>query len=101
MFARIAAFEFRYQLTNPVFWVAAILFFLFGYGLLASENVSMGGVGGNTHEGPEPIDFRRGAGAKGTLEHESVGLGQQGKRQMYSCVLHGHQARQATQSQPL
>jgi aminopeptidase N len=50
MFARIAAFEFRYQLKNPVLWVAAGLFFLFSYGVMASDNVSIGGVGGNTNE---------------------------------------------------
>ena len=31
MFAKIAAFEFRYQLRQPAFWVIAIVF-----GLLAS-----------------------------------------------------------------
>ena len=29
MFLRIARFELRYQIKNPVFWVAAVLFFLF------------------------------------------------------------------------
>ena len=35
MFGRIAAFEFRYQVRQPVFWVAAAFFFLivFGYRL--------------------------------------------------------------------
>jgi ABC-type transport system involved in multi-copper enzyme maturation permease subunit len=37
MLARIAAFEFRYQLKNPVFWVTAGLFFLFSYGFVASD----------------------------------------------------------------
>ncbi|MGZ8347956.1 MAG: ABC transporter permease, partial [Allosphingosinicella sp.] len=56
MFARIAAFELRYQLKNPVLWVAAILFFLFAYGLVASERVQLGGASGNTHEnGPFSI----------------------------------------------
>jgi hypothetical protein len=50
MFGRIAAFEFRYQLKNPVLWVAAIFFFLLSYGVLASDNVQVGGVGGNTRE---------------------------------------------------
>ena len=56
MLGRIAAFEFRYQLKNPVLWVASGLFFLFSYGVIASDNVSVGGVGGNTHEnGPFSI----------------------------------------------
>ncbi|MFN4041773.1 MAG: ABC transporter permease/M1 family aminopeptidase [Brevundimonas sp.] len=49
MFARIAAFEFRYQLRQPAFWVIGILFLLLGFGLAASENVSLG-AGGNVHK---------------------------------------------------
>ena len=29
--ARIAAFEIRYQLKNPVFWVSAVIFLLIGF----------------------------------------------------------------------
>lgn len=50
MLARIAAFEFGYQLKNPVFWVAAGLFFLFSYGFVASDQIQIGGSGGNVHE---------------------------------------------------
>jgi aminopeptidase N len=49
MLAKIAAFEFRYQLKNPVFWVAAGIFFLFSYGFVASDTVQIGS-GGNVHE---------------------------------------------------
>ena len=45
----IAAFEFRYQLRNPVFWVAVAIFFLLGFGITASENVSLG-TPGQVHE---------------------------------------------------
>ena len=38
----ITRFELRYQLRNPVFWVAAAIFFLLGFGLAASQNVSIG-----------------------------------------------------------
>ncbi len=49
MFAKVATFEFRYQLRQPAFWVVAILFFLLGFGLIAAgENVSIAG-GGNTN----------------------------------------------------
>ena len=49
MFAKIAAFEFRYQLRQPAFWVIAILFGLMGFGIIAaSDNISIGG-GGNVH----------------------------------------------------
>jgi ABC-type Na+ efflux pump permease subunit len=56
MLARIAAFEFRYQRSNPVLWVSAALFFLLSYGITASESVRLGGPGGNVHEnGPVMI----------------------------------------------
>src|SRR3712207_4876649 len=48
MFLRIVRFELRYQLRNPVFWVAAAMFFLFCFGAMASEMVS-GGARGNLH----------------------------------------------------
>ncbi|MFK7886005.1 MAG: M1 family aminopeptidase [Gammaproteobacteria bacterium] len=48
MFAKIAAFEFRYQLRNPVFWVVSVIFFLLTFGAVTSENISIGG-GGNVH----------------------------------------------------
>jgi aminopeptidase N len=49
MFGKIAAFEFRYQLRQPAFWVIAIIFTLFSFGLVASDNVSIGS-GGNVNE---------------------------------------------------
>jgi ABC-type transport system involved in multi-copper enzyme maturation permease subunit len=42
----ITRFEVRYQLRNPVFWVASAIFFLMGFGLTASANVSIGTPGG-------------------------------------------------------
>ncbi|UVI40375.1 ABC transporter permease/M1 family aminopeptidase [Qipengyuania spongiae] len=48
MFAKIAAFEARYQFRNPVFWVAVVLFFLLTFGATASENIQIGS-GGNIH----------------------------------------------------
>lgn len=49
MLAGIARFEIRYQLRNPVFWVAVAIFFLLGFGLTASKNVSIG-TPGAVHE---------------------------------------------------
>jgi len=49
MLARVASFEFRYQLKNPVFWVAAGLLFLLCFGFIASDAVMLGGGSGNTH----------------------------------------------------
>ena len=55
MFGKIASFEFRYQLKNPVFWVAAAIFFLLTFGSVVLEGVSIGG-GGSTHKnGPFAI----------------------------------------------
>jgi aminopeptidase N len=48
MFAKIAAFELRYQLKNPVFWVSAGLFFLFTFLSVVSDNVHIGAAG-NVH----------------------------------------------------
>jgi aminopeptidase N len=49
MFGKIAAFEFRYQLRQPAFWVISIIFFLLSFGLVAaSENISIGS-GGNVN----------------------------------------------------
>ncbi|MFN3944763.1 MAG: ABC transporter permease/M1 family aminopeptidase [Allosphingosinicella sp.] len=46
MLRHIAAFEFRYQLKNPVFWVTAAIFFLLTFGAMTVDQIQMGG-GGN------------------------------------------------------
>jgi aminopeptidase N len=42
MFGKIAWFEFRYQLRQLVFWVAVIIFGLFAFGSVASDNIQIG-----------------------------------------------------------
>ena len=42
MFAKIAGFELRYQVKNPVFWVGAIVFFLLAFALASSPFVQLG-----------------------------------------------------------
>ncbi|MEA1015966.1 ABC transporter permease/M1 family aminopeptidase [Sphingosinicella sp. LY1275] len=49
MFARIAGFELRYQLRNPVFWVTAGIFFLLTFGAMTIDQIQMGD-GGNVHK---------------------------------------------------
>ena len=49
MFAKIASFELRYQLRNPVFWVVAILFFLMTFGAATIPQIQIGS-GGNVHK---------------------------------------------------
>ena len=48
-FFGITGFEIRYQLKNPVFWVAVAIFFLIGFAVTASENVRIG-TPGAVHE---------------------------------------------------
>ena len=55
MFLGIASFELRYQLRNPVFWVAVAVFFLLGLGLTASENVGIGTPGAVEENAPYAI----------------------------------------------
>jgi aminopeptidase N/ABC-type transport system involved in multi-copper enzyme maturation permease subunit len=49
MFAAVAGFEFRHQVRQPIFWIGVAVFGLLTFGLIASDNVSIGG-GGNVHE---------------------------------------------------
>ena len=55
MLLGITRFEIRYQLRNPVFWVAIAIFFLLGFGLTASENVSIGTPGAVKENSPYAI----------------------------------------------
>ena len=48
MFGKLARFELSYQLRNPVFWVATVIFFLLTFGAMASDNITIGG-GGNVN----------------------------------------------------
>ena len=50
MFGKIAAFELRYQLKSPVLWIVFLMFFLLTFFAVVSDNVSIGGAGGNVHE---------------------------------------------------
>jgi hypothetical protein len=58
--ARLAGFEIRYQLKNPVFWVSAALFFLLGFGLSASDDVSFGSPGAVHENSPFTVTFALG-----------------------------------------
>ncbi len=61
MGAKIAAFEFRYQLRNPVFWVAFAAFFLVSFGLVTSGQIQTG-LGSGIHTN-SPIVIARMTGA--------------------------------------
>jgi aminopeptidase N len=49
MFGKIAGFEFRYQLRQPVFWVGVLFFFLLAFGATAADQIQIGS-GGNVHK---------------------------------------------------
>ncbi|MBX9796019.1 M1 family aminopeptidase [Sphingomonas sp.] len=49
MFAKIASFELRYQLRNPVFWTVAVLFFLMTFGAATIEQIQIGSGGSSIH----------------------------------------------------
>ncbi|MCC7266790.1 MAG: aminopeptidase [Caulobacteraceae bacterium] len=49
MFAKIAAFELRYQLRQPVFWVTFAVFFLLTFGSMTVDQIQIGS-GGNVHK---------------------------------------------------
>jgi len=55
MIRGITAFEIRYQLRNPVFWVAIAIFFLMGFGVTASENIRIGTPGAVHENAPYAI----------------------------------------------
>ncbi len=49
MFADIARFELRYQMRQPVFWVATLAFFLFAFATVTVDQFNIG-AGGNVHK---------------------------------------------------
>lgn len=55
LFRAVARFEFRYQLTSPVFLVVAVLFFLLAFGNMVSDNVQLAAVGNVKVNSPDAI----------------------------------------------
>jgi ABC-2 type transport system permease protein len=47
MLRHVASFELRYQLRSPAFWVTFAVFFLLAFGAAASDQLTIGGKGGN------------------------------------------------------
>ena len=58
--ASLAAFEIRYQLRNPVFWVSVAIFFLIGFGMSSSSNVSIGTPGAVHENAPYAVTVAMG-----------------------------------------
>ena len=55
MFGKIVGFELRYQLRNPVLWVAVGIFFLLTFGATASDSIQIGGGGNINVNSPAAI----------------------------------------------
>ena len=55
MFRAITAFEFRYQISSPIFLVVASLFFLLSFGNVVSDNVQLAAVGNVNINSPDAI----------------------------------------------
>ena len=49
MFGKIATFELRYQLRQPIFWIASLIFFLLVFGSVTIDQITIGS-GGNIHK---------------------------------------------------
>ncbi len=49
MFSKIAGFELRYQLRQPLFWTIVLIFFLLTFGSVTIDQISIGS-GGNIHK---------------------------------------------------
>jgi ABC-type transport system involved in multi-copper enzyme maturation permease subunit len=55
MLGKIAAFEFRYQIRNPVFFVTFALFALMAFGNVTSDNVNLAATGNVNIDSPDAI----------------------------------------------
>ncbi|MDP1737209.1 MAG: M1 family aminopeptidase [Caulobacter sp.] len=49
MFGKVAGFEFRYQIRQPVFWISTGIFFLLTFLSVAVDAITVGGDGGGMH----------------------------------------------------
>ncbi|WP_375163915.1 ABC transporter permease, partial [Phenylobacterium sp.] len=49
MFGKIAAFELRYQVRQPIFWIAGLIFFLLVFASVTIDQIQIGS-GGNIHK---------------------------------------------------
>lgn len=55
MFRHIAAFEFRYHVKSPLFWVTGLIFGLLTFGAVTSDNIQIGGMGNVKVDSPYAI----------------------------------------------
>ncbi|WP_296594818.1 M1 family aminopeptidase [Phenylobacterium sp.] len=55
MFGQIAAFELRYQLRQPIFWISAFIFFLMPFVAVVTDNLNIGAAGNIHRNSPVAI----------------------------------------------
>ncbi|WP_397421402.1 M1 family aminopeptidase [Phenylobacterium sp.] len=55
MFGKIAAFELRYQLRQPIFWIASLIFFLLVFGSVTIDQIQIGSGGNILKNSPSAI----------------------------------------------
>jgi aminopeptidase N len=55
MFRKVAAFELRYQLGSPVFWVSFAIFFLLAFAAMTNSHVHIGSPGNTNYNAPIAI----------------------------------------------
>jgi len=58
MLLRILAFEVRYQVRQPLFWVASVLFFLLTFGAITTDAVQLGGSIGSVNRNAPYVIFQ-------------------------------------------
>src|SRR5882724_10336170 len=57
MLAKVAAFEFRYQLRSPLFFIVCAIFFLLTFGSVTIDQIQIGGRGNVNVNSPYAILF--------------------------------------------
>jgi len=58
MLKRILAFEFRYQIRQPLFWLATAVFFLLTFGAVTTDAVTIGGSIGSVYRNAPFVIFQ-------------------------------------------
>ena len=58
MLLRILLFELRYQIRQPLFWIATALFFLLTFGAVTTDAITVGGAIGSIHRNAPFVIFQ-------------------------------------------
>ena len=58
MLLRILVFELRYQIRQPLFWIATLLFFLLTFGAITTDTITVGGAIGSVNRNAPFVIFQ-------------------------------------------